>query len=510
MEKIAKDNLREALNGLMSVPENDVIGVIFEMRKDASRLENTLQYSLININACKAITTICYFIIKYCLQNKVDVNKYLVDTRNPKLGGEYGYVVFTNLLKKGIPLVVKSLHTRYLKSSSFQSYIDDMTREYLVSFAALNNMRAYLPNFMYCFGNFDCPSGPDKTKFCEGSSRNIPFIVNEYFEGNTLDSELKKSKPKNEVVLDWYLQILIALQLSQYLYQFSHNDLHSNNVMLRTASADLEYSVNFPYGVFTVKIKTGDLIPVIIDYGMSTAKINDITTGVTDFIHINRMNFLVPGYDALFLLSTINTRGYFDDIMKKFPGMPYKSPSHPTDDFGIKIFNSPAAVVSPGIWALMLIKSNKFESLTGKVKFEWRTSDQPAFNVNQEILLKNRYETDLEYVYNATLPNKTPPQPMVETKPPTTSNLTEEMLKESLQVYSRLNFYTDLTRGEIKTLKRNMKAVMSAAHTAKYNDIYQKFILRGLEPVHVLSVIDLIKNYRKSNKVSSMSMSISE
>jgi len=93
----------------------------------------------------------------------------------------------------------------------------------------------------------------------------IQLLFIEKLEG-TLEDYLLDSEFKEEVLLSCIFQISFALQYLQKKYQFTHNDLHINNVMYSlTDNKYIYYKINNKY----FKVPTYGKIFKIIDFGRS-------------------------------------------------------------------------------------------------------------------------------------------------------------------------------------------------------------------------------------------------
>ena len=89
---------------------------------------------------------------------------------------------------------------------------------------------------------------------------------------NTLDSLLEENDVRMEELESAMFQVIVMLYTYQSLYKFTHNDLHTNNIMyVNTELEFLSYKIN---GIF-YKIPTFGKIYKIIDFGRSIYTVND-------------------------------------------------------------------------------------------------------------------------------------------------------------------------------------------------------------------------------------------
>jgi hypothetical protein len=155
---------------------------------------------------------------------------------------------------------------------------DDLMHEAFVGLAGTNKLRKDIPNFSFIYGAFKCdgPIMPGKGKevktFCTGESGSpVTYALYENIVGKTFYDQIDiMTGPE---FINIYLQVLLAINYADLKCDFTHFDLHWENVILRK----LENIT----GVIGVKYPTqglGDIymytnvIPTIIDYGYTHIK----------------------------------------------------------------------------------------------------------------------------------------------------------------------------------------------------------------------------------------------
>lgn len=89
---------------------------------------------------------------------------------------------------------------------------------------------------------------------------------------NTLDSLLEQNELRIEELESAMFQVILMLYTYQSLFDFTHNDLHTNNIMY--ISTDQEFLMYKVKGVF-YKIPTFGKIYKIIDFGRAIYTVND-------------------------------------------------------------------------------------------------------------------------------------------------------------------------------------------------------------------------------------------
>ena len=89
---------------------------------------------------------------------------------------------------------------------------------------------------------------------------------------NTLDSLLEKNDVRMEELESAMFQVIVMLYTYQSVYKFTHNDLHTNNIMY--VHTDLEF-LTYKINGNCYKIPTFGKIYKIIDFGRSIYTVND-------------------------------------------------------------------------------------------------------------------------------------------------------------------------------------------------------------------------------------------
>jgi len=90
---------------------------------------------------------------------------------------------------------------------------------------------------------------------------------------NTVDSLFLENKITEELGLSFMMQITFTLLILQKAFHFTHNDLHTNNIMY--IETDVEY-IYYKYNLKTYKIPTYGYIFKIIDFGRAIYKYDGI------------------------------------------------------------------------------------------------------------------------------------------------------------------------------------------------------------------------------------------
>lgn len=169
----------------------------------------------------------------------------------------------------------------------------------------LNKYRTQIPNFMFGFGYFEClPPLKTGTKnissICDLKSTSY-YGIYEYVSDISLGSLIQKYDLTLSQFLNLYLQILFSLWTLREL-QYSHNDLHPNNILIRPIKSSL---IPYQYKNQTQYIKTYK-IATIIDYGFNYLMLNGLSYGIyqseTSWAFPDKPNYIIDSY-KLFMFS---------------------------------------------------------------------------------------------------------------------------------------------------------------------------------------------------------------
>lgn len=192
---------------------------------------------------------------------------------------------------------------------------NDLLHEVTVGMT-LNTLRSYVPNFAYVFGGFKCtppiieeihnPTGKTDrvpASWCNTSNNlNITYAIYENIAPAISMKEYTEKCTFNQF-LDKYLQILYALLVAQQLYDYGHDDLHGENVLIRSLDSSRRISIPYNTEKGTIEYLNTDGIATIIDYGMSHIKVKGQHLGSIDAIPYGVYpNRTVPLFDAYKLL----------------------------------------------------------------------------------------------------------------------------------------------------------------------------------------------------------------
>lgn len=207
-----------------------------------------------------------------------------------------------------------------------------LAHEGFVGLYAINNLREFIPNFMYTYGLVN------ENKFINYKQDDHKFNI-AYSYMNINDNKAKNYNDNKlhlvveaidnatalgdmfttidyETFLPLFMQILYALETAQYKYRFTHYDLHSYNVLINDRKKDdtMSYILyNRPNG--KLKYVPASKIATIIDFGFTHVTLNGEDHGLTHGAASNVVNSFNSLFDIYKLLGFL-TINYFEHKKK--------------------------------------------------------------------------------------------------------------------------------------------------------------------------------------------------
>lgn len=208
------------------------------------------------------------------LKSNFKVRKYLEDLRRIGARSAEGVVLSTTIR----PLIRRSPRLArpkpfVVKVPKRQSDNDQIMHEYFVGAYGTNEFRSRIPNFVYTMGLFQC--SPPYTN-ADGTA--LTYCQNDAPGNRTnyvLYENLTNSRPLKEVVqtctvqeyINLMSQVVLALDWAYVRKDYTHNDLHSGNVLVR--SLPEEVYIEYENGYLPTRA-----ISTIIDQGRAHIVLN--------------------------------------------------------------------------------------------------------------------------------------------------------------------------------------------------------------------------------------------
>lgn len=161
----------------------------------------------------------------------------------------------------------------------------DMVHEVFVATHGTNFLRGKIPNFAYVYGGFQCAPSVFDTKgklisLCGTGKERTQYIVYEtispaidFHEAVSNDAGEDRLTP--ETLFNYFLQVALATYMAWKAFDWTHYDLHSENVMLRRVPHHPKFTMQYDFkrnGKDEKIYVTSDRVATIIDFGYSHIK----------------------------------------------------------------------------------------------------------------------------------------------------------------------------------------------------------------------------------------------
>lgn len=270
------------------------IGKIKEI--SISTVSNILSKKFVNGSDMKAVLCLFDTLILATKTKKIrdrglynlntNINEWITKMEKLPIKSVEGFVYITDIFSKDIQIVIKVPQDIISNNS--------MIREYFMGIKAINNLRYLIPNFVYTLGAFICHKPIKTGEVCAGKKDRTPFVLYEKIPGDSVANLLKSNKITFEQWLLIFVQLLLALDVAQRDIRFTHFDLHAGNVMVRK---EKNFNYSIPIDNKSYHINNPGIIPVVIDFGLASAYIDNRYIGSFDFPEYGMLNFIVSGYD---------------------------------------------------------------------------------------------------------------------------------------------------------------------------------------------------------------------
>jgi serine/threonine protein kinase len=225
------------------------------------------------------------------------IDKWIKKMKQLPVKSVEGFIYNTEFLSEDIQVIIKVPK----ETSGFQSLL----REYFLGISIINKLRYRIPTFVYTLGAFICPepnTSPNAKPVCKTNNQETLYVLYENIKGNSVKTLLSENRLTFDDWLKIFVQLLLSLEVAQEHTDFTHFDLHTGNVMVREG---FNFNYTIPIGNTSYNIILPDLVPTIIDFGMSCAqfkynkegKEEQRYIGSYDFAQYGMLNFMVQGYD---------------------------------------------------------------------------------------------------------------------------------------------------------------------------------------------------------------------
>lgn len=168
---------------------------------------------------------------------------------------------------------------------------DALLHELIIGVFGTNRLRQYIPNFSYIYGGFKCspplidPESKKVVTWCLHNDNAVNYVL---YENITPAVSVAKyiQTCTGKQFLNVYMQIVYALRLGHPIVDFTHYDLHYENILVRSLpniKGDFQIVYETERGL---EYFTTQGIATIIDYGFSHIKVPETQQ------HVGRSGFV--------------------------------------------------------------------------------------------------------------------------------------------------------------------------------------------------------------------------
>ena len=195
-----------------------------------------------------------------------------------------------------------------VKTAKKRKFSQDLIHETFVGLYGTNNLRKKLLNFAYVYGGFKCSppligSTGEVQSWCDSNKNKVNYIMYEHVSNSTsLEDFIASGKCTGIDFLNVYLQIIYALRTAEKEIGFTHYDLHTENVLIKTSDDGQPKAIEYETEN-GVEYFHSQYLPVIIDYGNSRIEYLNSSYGfnglIPYFVYPDRSNIF---YDLFKLL----------------------------------------------------------------------------------------------------------------------------------------------------------------------------------------------------------------
>jgi hypothetical protein len=182
---------------------------------------------------------------------------------------------------------------------------DDLRHELMVGLYGTNRLRQYIPNFAYVYGGFKCspPLVDPETKkvvtWCLHNDNAVNYILYENIIPSITLAKYIETCTGSEFV-NAYIQVVYALRMALKVIDYTHYNLHNQNVYLRsprTDQSDKKIAFQIPYETERgVEYITTQLVPTLTNYEYAHFTTDPVIDSaghqIKDAQHLGRSGFV--------------------------------------------------------------------------------------------------------------------------------------------------------------------------------------------------------------------------
>jgi len=246
------------------------------------------------------------------------INYHLRDLKRIGDQSVYGDAFLGTMIETNDVVIKRSKRP---KERTLEYVLYNTHAEVAIGLLVVNKLRLLCPNFIFTYGTYTCKHnrvlgrhvGP-----CEGANGEVPDIVIEAVDKSLTLGNFSVGCTLLELQ-SIFIQVLLAITTAYRSFNFSHNDLHSGNVLVQRFAGPhiMTYGVQDDKCVLGVCAVQSNVLAKIIDYGRSEAFVSG-PNGLTRLCAVEGYSKpsptvsenvrAIPASDMIFLIDTV-TKG---------------------------------------------------------------------------------------------------------------------------------------------------------------------------------------------------------
>jgi hypothetical protein len=152
----------------------------------------------------------------------------------------------------------------------YKTYLGKAMNEYITALV-LNRITNKTPNFMHTYAGIICSTNIEEEEIkglCEDTKDVDNIFFFEWIDGENMSKWLKRKDITVSDIINVLSQVFFSLLIANYYFDFLHNDLHPDNIMIVELSDPIEFQYDLPLVNKKIKMKIKYLVK-ILDFGES-------------------------------------------------------------------------------------------------------------------------------------------------------------------------------------------------------------------------------------------------
>lgn len=159
----------------------------------------------------------------------------------------------------------------FVVKSAKNIHDDSLIHELVIGLYGTNQLRKFVPNFSYIYGGFKCSppllSDTKALSWCNNNDNKVNYVLYENINPSmSLNQFLSRCSGAD--FLNVYMQILYALRKAYLFMDYTHYDLHTENVLIRGTDYP-RFQIPYETEKLSTEYIQSNVVGTLIDYGYS-------------------------------------------------------------------------------------------------------------------------------------------------------------------------------------------------------------------------------------------------